>query len=338
MNQTQTLDTHILTELGSMDLPAKLIDWLAKLTNLQGVPFNYLVGDQRFLPPESIRFFQLDATWQKALLDGALSIGRHYTPTATSLSLIADLTHRQVLHTAVKQEVPRQRKRQFRLHTGGATAAPGSNSATPAAALTTTTSPITGGFLLRSQVVTAWKSMDVAAYAQGSSPYDYETNDKMDPSLVKSLDILRLERLSADVLLGIFNGPVYEVVLHQPPEAIHFGFQRVNPAADSAVKDLRVPQTAWNDLGSKDDPGVKYDIVKEQTLSKFFRPGGGRVLDMEKLSACVAKQLSIKPGYYQEVPDSNHKDHLVSSDFGLEMVQGVGLVSFINQKLSARTN
>jgi len=43
---------------------------------LQGVPFNYLVPDERMLPPESIRFFLMDNPWIDCLLDGAFSIGR----------------------------------------------------------------------------------------------------------------------------------------------------------------------------------------------------------------------------------------------------------------------
>ena len=48
--------------------------FIAGLTQLQGVPFSYLVPDPRMLPAESIRFFFVDASWVTALLAGALSI------------------------------------------------------------------------------------------------------------------------------------------------------------------------------------------------------------------------------------------------------------------------
>ena len=56
--------------------PEELRNWLRDLEHVQGVPFNYLVPDERLLPAESIRFFQLDQRWVRCLLDGALSIGR----------------------------------------------------------------------------------------------------------------------------------------------------------------------------------------------------------------------------------------------------------------------
>jgi hypothetical protein len=51
-------------------------DWFDQLNLLQGVPFNYLVPDERMFPAESIRFFWLDPVWTDCLLDGAFSIGR----------------------------------------------------------------------------------------------------------------------------------------------------------------------------------------------------------------------------------------------------------------------
>ena len=60
-------------------MPDSLTKWLGKLALLTGVPFNYLVPDERMLPLESIRFFYLDPNWVAALSDGAFSIGRNLT-------------------------------------------------------------------------------------------------------------------------------------------------------------------------------------------------------------------------------------------------------------------
>lgn len=57
-------------------LPEAVARWFADLQLLHGVPFNYLVPDERMLPAEAIRFFQLDANWIRSLIDGAYSIGR----------------------------------------------------------------------------------------------------------------------------------------------------------------------------------------------------------------------------------------------------------------------
>ncbi len=58
------------------ELPETLVNWFNRLANFDGLPFNYLVPDESLLPLESLRFFQIDPGWQRALLDGAYSIGR----------------------------------------------------------------------------------------------------------------------------------------------------------------------------------------------------------------------------------------------------------------------
>ena len=43
---------------------------------LYGVPFQYLVPDEKMLPAKSIRFFYLNPEWINCLLQGACSVGR----------------------------------------------------------------------------------------------------------------------------------------------------------------------------------------------------------------------------------------------------------------------
>jgi len=50
-------------------------DAFEHLARLRGVPFNYLVPDERMLPHPSIRFFVVDRRWVKALIAGAFSLG-----------------------------------------------------------------------------------------------------------------------------------------------------------------------------------------------------------------------------------------------------------------------
>jgi hypothetical protein len=65
--ETPTTDT---------EMPEAVKTWLNQLSHLQGVPFKYLVPDEKLLPKESIRFFRIDPNWIRCLLDGAYSIGR----------------------------------------------------------------------------------------------------------------------------------------------------------------------------------------------------------------------------------------------------------------------
>lgn len=60
----------------AITMPEALATWFRDLELLKGVPFNYLVPDERLLPKESIRFFWVDAYWVDCLQDGAFSLGR----------------------------------------------------------------------------------------------------------------------------------------------------------------------------------------------------------------------------------------------------------------------
>jgi hypothetical protein len=311
------LDPALVAALAAAELPDDLVHWLARLNVLLGVPFTYLVADELLLPPESIKFFQVDPSWMGALVDGALSIGRHYSDAdAIAPSLVAEQVHRPRLHDAVGATVPAIRRRQL--------TQPANGDLLPVRG-------VTSGFLLRSQVVAGWKSMDVVGYARGGSPHDNEQG-RIAPDQIRPLDILRLELLSPTVLFGLFAGQLYQLVLHQPPEAIHFGFQTVDLSANGVTKALRTPTTNW------DDPDTGYDTqtYRHQALDDVFTDGAHRVVNMFRLSQALAHALDgvgAAPGYYQAAPDASHQDHLLSSDYALEMVQGVGLVSFINDAL-----
>lgn len=78
-DEQQVLHRHLPVQAratGAIPEPSDIVSWFDDLSVLRGVPFNYLVPDERMLPPESIRFFRLDHQWMDCLLDGAFSIGR----------------------------------------------------------------------------------------------------------------------------------------------------------------------------------------------------------------------------------------------------------------------
>lgn len=60
----------------NVNLPEAIGNWFADLELLKGIPFNYLVPDERLLPPESLRFFWVDSYWVDCLQDGSFSMGR----------------------------------------------------------------------------------------------------------------------------------------------------------------------------------------------------------------------------------------------------------------------
>lgn len=321
-NTTNRVMAKLADTLSVSEIPSSITGWLTKLNILQGVPFTNLVADERLLEPECIKFFQLDQTWMDALVDGALSIGRQYTGTDTAApSLIAEQIHRPRVHQVVRGSVRNVRRSQLKKEP------------------VLDDSPVRGvvtGFLLRSQALAGWKNLDVIGYPKGTSPYDNEQG-KIQPDQIKALDTLRLEALSSTVLFGLFQGQLYELVIHQPPEAIHFGFETVTVTSNIVTKTLRVPTTNW------DDPNTSYDTqtYQNQSISGIFTDTTNRVINMYQLSQTLGQKLSAigkapdckAPDYYAASPDADQKDHLVSSDFALEMVEGVGLVSFINDVL-----
>lgn len=78
LKQDETEVTHLPLSRPASDpeIPTSVVDFFRKTSLLEGLPFSYLVPDERLLPVESIRFFRVDPRWVEALLDGAFSIGR----------------------------------------------------------------------------------------------------------------------------------------------------------------------------------------------------------------------------------------------------------------------
>ncbi|WP_224371860.1 hypothetical protein [Hyalangium versicolor] len=57
-------------------MPEAVSQWLGDLATLKGLPFSYLIPDERVLPAEGLRLVRVDPVWVDCLLDGAYSIGR----------------------------------------------------------------------------------------------------------------------------------------------------------------------------------------------------------------------------------------------------------------------
>lgn len=164
----------------------QITGWLSRLRVLHGVPFHYLIADQRMLPIESIRFFRMDEAWLTSLIDGAYSIGRPVTGDAGA----AEAERLQKHHAdAIRQCV---RLRADRL--GRSFADSG---------------PVMSGFVLRSAVVAGWPNMEIIASGSKDA----------------TLQHLRLDRIASDILLAIFDGLVERVVFREPAETLHFGIE-----------------------------------------------------------------------------------------------------------------
>ena len=168
--------------------PAKeqIADWIAKLRLLGGVPVHYLVPDQRMLPIESIRFFQIDESWIVSLIDGAFSIGRSVT--GDDPAEAARLRH---VHDLAIRKTTGARARHFGLEVSDG-------------------SGVMSGFLLRSAVVGGWPNMEI------------EATDAAGNLLIA----LRHERLASDIMFCIYDGLLKTVKFREPAETLHFGIEQ----------------------------------------------------------------------------------------------------------------
>jgi len=243
--------SHILTNrecdssAGNI-LPDSLREWMINLALLKGVPFNYLVADERILPLESLRFFHVDSGWIACLLDGAFSMGR---------ALPSDF---EIDRDSLVDSIPQL-------------------------------PPKVSGFLMRSEVVSGWPELLVKGYGEIIEGDDL-------PSL-QPLTLFRMERLSNNVLLLLFEGEVQTVDISEKPQSLHFGFS--TSSEEAYYKELR------NENGSESE----YEINPIPYGNKEKRR-----VSLKGLADGIAKSFDWK--------------NCPSSRFALQMVEGVEGVRF----------
>jgi hypothetical protein len=256
-------------------LPNSVSRWLYNLALLKGLPFNYLVPDERMLPQESLRIFHVDPDWIACLLDGAFSIGR-----------------------VSNDEMERERAIY--------------NQATPLTelALDKTGSPAAEnlvGCLLRSDVVAGWPNLQVNAYAS-------------DASDSTKLTLLRMERLSANVLLCLFTGRsaeetlIHTIDIHQKPEGLHSGVKAINGLDVAYQKNVR-------DLNSGDELGTTVPVhFRSQDTSEGLQ---NRVINIIQLAGDFQEAIEKKLN-----KESSSGQDFTAAAYALQMIEGVLLVRF----------
>lgn len=254
----------------------KIAAWLARLRALYGVPVHYLVPNARMLPVESIRFFQLDERWITALVDGAFSLGRPVT------GVDPDEAPRLArMHARAVRMAPRMRAARFGVALAETDDAPQG----------------TSGFLLRSAVVGGWPNLEVEAFDAGGG----------------ELLPIRVERLSADLLLGLFHGIVARVKLREPAETLHFGIEQEHGTPQKAIK--YVDTGPGGQLPGEIVEGVKVDVPMRDDNAN------NRVLNVnllaDRLHAALVDNQAISGTPW------------APAAFALEMVQGVQEVDFV---------
>ncbi|MGB3246464.1 MAG: hypothetical protein WBB25_18160 [Sulfitobacter sp.] len=184
-------DPDIATFLRSVDYAelAPILTFLANLYLLHGVPFNYLVPDNRMLPDESVRFFYVDRNWLDALVDGAMSVGLH-----TGIEVGFQAAMNTVVSDGLLTMMHSVRDNLLGVET------PSPNDAGDL--------PL-GGMLIRSAVVSGWPGLEVHAE-------DADGNE---------ISLLRMDHVGPQVLLCLFAGVPAWVAVNEPQEGLHFGLE-----------------------------------------------------------------------------------------------------------------
>ncbi|SHM65314.1 hypothetical protein SAMN05444266_109355 [Chitinophaga jiangningensis] len=212
--------------------------WLAKLMLLYPVPFHKMVADQRLLPVESLRFFYLDYNWLNAAVDGALSLGLD----SSRETFFSQVTKNMIFEGALSALAV------MRSVLEGETPGP-----------TSTPPQVISGLLLRSALISGWPNLVIKAQDPGDT----------------TLNILRMDLLSSNVLLCLFDGVPDNVEISQPAEAIGFG---VDDDGNAVLRDI-----------STGTPGAQVGTVQVYDLTGqtqcCMRSAGSRVLNITPSSA-----------------------------------------------------
>ena len=150
--------------------------------------------------------------------------------------------------------------------------------------------PKVSGFLLRSDVVAGWPGLLVDGYGK---------EDDTQP-----LQLLRMDRLSANVLICLFAGEIKEVDIHQKPETLHFGL-------DSDDQGKTYDKKLKNDQGQAVE--FKIDNIPWKEEHK-------RIINIDQLKQYIEDQLKSNNITFTSFN---------SAEFALEMIEGVEKVRFL---------
>jgi hypothetical protein len=285
--------------LGGQQLDA-IVDWLAQLFLLIKVPFETLVPAGTMLPSESVRFFYLDANWLYTLLEGALSIGVESSLDRVYQDLMKDLIWDTVVK--VMQQVR-------------------DNLLGPLAKTDPTGSTLTydqlslSGMLLRSSVVSGWPGLQVYGFGK-------TLPGKAEPDISSEVGLLRMDRLSDDIMLCLWPTVPAVVTIDEPHEGVAFGFEDP-PTGEGYYLYLRSldPATYGQELSDGRKPGDPYAI----NGASYINANRQLVLSGNNgLLAAIQAAVPNKPTVHVR-------------DFAVEMIKVPERAVFTAQELAPKT-
>ena len=164
---------------------------------------------------------------------------------------------------------------------------------------------VVSGILIRSDVVAGWPDLQVDAYAEPHPDLNTE------PSTEK-LKLLRMERLSANVLICLFGGrgEALTVDIHQRPEGLHFGVSE-HASHLGGHSYFKLPRNL--ETGNELDEPVEVPIDRNPDLPNGTPYRYSRILIQE-----LAESIRLAAG----------RAKITSADFALQMIEGAQKVRF----------
>ena len=313
----KAIDSHLpFHKPLNVELPNEILSWFENLSLLKGIPFNYLVPDEQMLPIESIRFFCVDSRWIECLLDGAFSIGRvttsdynqdlnhENTPAANPHKQVSGLLLRSdvvagwpslqvdgydtiidddnaISNNLNREKIPENLRQKFE---------------EPDILLSENAKKLSISIIEKDK---KWKIHD----QENNKLYNIHKED--DKVVYIQLPLLRQDRLSANVLICLFDGEIKTVDIHQKPETLHFGL-------DSDDNNTRFYKKLKNKNGEQ--VNILVDPIPWKKDKKNIR-----TIDISQLQEAITTQLRN---------DQITFDLFTSAQFALEMIEGVEKVRF----------
>jgi hypothetical protein len=270
---------------------ASIAQWLAHKQLLYDVSFDHLVPDQLELPVESLRFFYIDQNWLDCLLDGAISIGVQSSKDSLLNSVMND-----AVNAAVAAAIKTIRDKLRGTATGDTEP--------------DTTQEAMSGILIRSAVVSGWPGLVVKAF-------------KGDINSGAPLKMLRMDRLSSNVLLCIFLDIPDTVMLAEPLQGLCFGVEDGASGVDGGVINLR---QLSGETGKA--TGITFpDAAITAGFEFFCRQPEKYVLNINDGAGSVVQTMQ-QSRYRLNTPT------LSPAQFALEMVKAPEEISFTSKSLA----
>jgi hypothetical protein len=178
------------------------------------------------------------------------------------------------------------------------------------------------GFLLRSFVVKGWPDLQVDGYSKVS-----DKEEDMDASKLK---ILRMETLSPNLLLCLFEGDLKTADIHQKPEGLHLGFD-IYKDASLPPPNPPLPPVYFKKLRNAEGK----ELEKKEELDKatiwLDEKTDKHIWDIETRVVNIGKLFEE----IKNIKTLNFNGPFSSAQFALSLVEGVQKIRFVRGDASA---